>query len=161
MSDKQTLSVAILTLSDTRDSATDTAGQMISVRISELGWNLLEYALLPDDQPRIAEQLRQWSDTLAVDIILTVGGTGLSPRDVTPEATRQVITHEVPGIAEAIRAESWKIKHVTALSRAVCGIRGNTLILNLPGSRKGAIESLDIVSDVLPHAIHTMHGGGH
>lgn len=157
----QVLRIAILTLSDSRDVASDKAGLAVRQMIETAGWQQVAYQLLPDDRQQIASRLAAWADDEGIDVILTVGGTGLSPRDVTPEATRDVIEREVPGIAEAIRAESWKIKHVTALSRAVCGIRGNSLILNLPGSTKGACESLSFVIDLLPHAFHTMQGGGH
>jgi len=158
---ERTLRVGILTLSDSRDASEDRAGAAVREMVEAQDWQQAAYRLLPDDRDLIAATLRDWADGEGLDLVLTVGGTGLSPRDVTPEATREVIEREVPGIAEAIRAESWRIKHVTALSRAVCGIRGRTLILNLPGSTKGAAESLGFVIDILPHAIHTMHGGGH
>jgi len=158
---EQALRVAILTLSDSRDQTSDKAGHSVREMIEDAGWQQVAYELLPDDRELIANKLVAWADQMSVDVILTVGGTGLSPRDLTPEATRDVIDREVPGIAEAIRADSWKIKHVTALSRAVCGMRSCTLILNLPGSSKGATESLSFVMDILPHAVHTMHGGGH
>ncbi len=158
---QQPLNVGVLTLSDSRDASEDRAGAAILAMIKAQGWQQKAYALLPDERHLIVRTLTSWSDEEHLDLVLTVGGTGLSPRDVTPEATRDVIEREVPGLVEAIRAESWKIKHVTALSRAVCGVRGTTLMLNLPGSTKGAVESLGFVLDVLPHAIHTLHGGGH
>lgn len=111
------------------------------------------YRVLPDDRAAIAEQLRVWADSDDVDIILTTGGTGFSPLDVTPEATRDVIEREAPGLAEAMRAASLAISPHGMLSRAVCGIRGKVLIVNLPGSPKGAVENLRVILPALPHAV--------
>jgi molybdenum cofactor synthesis domain-containing protein len=113
-------------------------------------------SLLPDDQSAIREQLISWADGGDVDVILTTGGTGFSPRDVTPEATRAVIDREAPGLAEAMRAASLKVTPHAMLSRIVTGIRGKTLIVNLPGSPKGAVENLQVILSVLPHAIQLL-----
>ena len=111
------------------------------------------YRVVPDDRARIAATLRNLSDTMGAALILTTGGTGFAPRDVTPEATRDVIEREAPGLAEAMRATSLAITPHAMLSRIVCGIRGRTLILNLPGSPRAAQENLDAVLPVLPHAL--------
>lgn len=111
------------------------------------------YRVLPDDRAAIAEQLRAWADSDEIDVILTTGGTGFAPLDVTPEATRDVIEREAPGLAEAMRAASIAISPHGMLSRAVCGIRGKVLIVNLPGSPKGAVENLRVILPALPHAV--------
>jgi molybdenum cofactor synthesis domain-containing protein len=110
-------------------------------------------ALLPDEESAIREILTSWADSNEMDLILTTGGTGFSPRDTTPEATRAVIERETPGLAEAMRAASLKITPHAMLSRIVTGIRKKTLIINLPGSPKGAVENLQVVIPVLPHAV--------
>ena len=120
------------------------------------GWLASARDIVPDDRERIAAALRVWSARGDIDVILTTGGTGFAPRDVTPEATRDVVEREAPGLAEAIRAASLKITPHAMLSRAVSGIRGRTLILNLPGSPKGAVESLQVVADVLEHAVQLL-----
>jgi molybdopterin adenylyltransferase len=112
--------------------------------------------LLPDDASAIRDLLAQWSDSGEVDVILTTGGTGFAPRDVTPEATRAVIEREAPGLAEAMRAASLKITPHAMLSRIVVGIRKRTLIVNLPGSPKGAVENLQVILTVLPHAVQLL-----
>ncbi|HSA99002.1 MAG TPA: MogA/MoaB family molybdenum cofactor biosynthesis protein, partial [Anaerolineales bacterium] len=121
------------------------------------GWSLVKQALLPDDESAIRAMLTSWADSGELDVILTTGGTGFSPRDVTPEATRAVIEREAPGIAEAMRAASLKITPHAMLSRVVAGIRKRTLIINLPGSPKGAVENLQVVTAVLPHAVQLLH----
>jgi molybdenum cofactor synthesis domain-containing protein len=126
-------------------------------RIQAEGWSVVKQALLPDDEPAIRADLIAWADGGEVDVILTTGGTGFSPRDVTPEATRAVIQREAPGLAEAMRAASLKITPHAMLSRIVTGIRGRTLIINLPGSPKGALENLQVVLPVLPHAVQLLH----
>jgi molybdenum cofactor synthesis domain-containing protein len=114
-------------------------------------------SLLPDDEPSIRGMLVAWADSGELDVILTTGGTGFSPRDVTPEATRAIIEREAPGLAESMRAASLKVTPHAMLSRIVTGIRGKTLILNLPGSPKGAVENLQVVIPVLPHAVQLLH----
>ena len=122
---------------------------------------LIQYDMIPDDLNQIREKLTYYADQLQVDLILTTGGTGFSPKDVTPEATREVIQKEVPGIAEAMRMESFKITKAAMLSRGIAGIRGKTLIINLPGSSKGVSESLDVILSELPHAVWAMTGAEH
>ena len=118
----------------------------------------VEYVIVPDDEKEIANTLIRFCDELKVDVVLTTGGTGLAPRDVTPEATKSVIEREVPGIPQAIREYSLKITDRAMLSRAVSGIRKSTLIINLPGSPKAVRESLEIVKPVLAHAVETLSG---
>ena len=122
------------------------------------GVEIVETSVLLDDRDRIESELRRLADTLAADLVLTTGGTGLSPRDVTPQATRAVLDYEVPGIAEAMRAATRVAVPSAILSRQVTGVRGRTLVLNLPGSPRGAVECLEAVADVLPHAVATLHG---
>jgi molybdenum cofactor synthesis domain-containing protein len=119
---------------------------------------LVKEALLPDEESAIREILASWADSGEMDVILTTGGTGFSPRDVTPEATRAIIDREAPGLAEAMRAASLKVTPHAMLSRIVTGIRKKTLIVNLPGSPKGAVENLQVVVPVLPHAIQLLQG---
>jgi molybdenum cofactor synthesis domain-containing protein len=118
-------------------------------------------SLLPDDETAIRAILSEWADSGELDVILTTGGTGFSPRDVTPEATRAVIEREAPGLAEAMRAFSLKITPHAMLSRIVTGIRRKTLIVNLPGSPKGAVENLQVVLPVLPHAVQLLRDDPH
>lgn len=150
--------VGILTLSDrsARGERADESGPALARRIETEGWSALRQLTLPDDESAIRETLAQWADAGDLDLILTTGGSGFSPRDVTPEATRAVIEREAPGIAEAMRAASLKITPHAMLSRSVAGIRKRTLIINLPGSPKGAIENLEAVLPVLPHAVQLL-----
>jgi molybdopterin adenylyltransferase len=145
----------ILTLSDrsSRGERTDSSGPALAALIQAQGWAVVKQSLLPDEESAIREILISWTDSGEIDIILTTGGTGFSPRDVTPEATRAVIEREAPGLAEAMRAASLKVTPHAMLSRIVTGIRKRTLIINLPGSPKGAVENLQIVIPVLDHAI--------
>jgi molybdopterin adenylyltransferase len=117
---------------------------------------VVQTAVVPDVRSEIAETLMAWADEQGLDLVLTTGGTGFAPRDITPEATRTVIEREAPGLAEAMRAASLQITPHAMLSRAVAGIRGHTLIINLPGSPKGAVESLQTIAHVLPHAIELL-----
>jgi molybdopterin adenylyltransferase len=153
-----TLRFGILTASDrsARGERSDTSGPALSRLIQEQGWSVNRQALLPDDQTAIRDLLASWADGGELDVILTTGGTGFSPRDLTPEATRLVIEREAPGLAEAMRAASLKITPHAMLSRIVTGIRKRTLIINLPGSPKGAVENLQVVLSVLPHAIQLL-----
>jgi molybdopterin adenylyltransferase len=116
-------------------------------------------AIVPDEQEQIASTLREWSDTYCLNLVLTTGGTGLAPRDVTPEATRTVIEREAPGIAEALRAISLQYTRMAMLSRGIAGVRGRTLIINLPGSPKAVKECLEYLLPVLSHAINLLVGG--
>lgn len=155
------LTFAIVTCSDTRSEKEDTAGALLQERIKEAGWTCASYTVVKDERADIAAAIAAAADIPEVDIVLTCGGTGLSLRDVTPEATRDVCDREVPGIAEGMRAYSLAITNRAMLSRAVCMQRGTTLVINLPGSKKAAAENWDGVKDVLEHAVSMMHGGGH
>lgn len=160
-SSEPSLGFALITCSDTRDEAQDSAGAALKQRIAEKGWKCLSYELVRDDRAEISDALVRAADIPEVDVVLTCGGTGLSLRDVTPEATRDVCDREVPGIAEGMRAYSLTITPRAMLSRALCMQRGTTLVLNLPGSKKAACENWDGVVDVLPHAVSMMAGCGH
>lgn len=146
----------ILTLSDrsARGERPDESGPLLARIVRErLGAQVEAQAVLPDERAAIEQTLRAWADGLDLDLVLTTGGTGFAPRDVTPEATRAVIEREAPGLAEAMRADSARQTPHAMLSRAVCGIRGRTLIVNLPGSPRAARENLAVLLPVLPHAI--------
>ena len=153
-----TIRFGILTLSDrsSRGERADSSGPALSSLIQAEGWSVVKQSLLPDDETSIREILANWADSGEVDIILTTGGTGFAPRDITPEATRAVIERESPGLAEAMRAASLKITPHAMLSRIVTGIRKKTLIVNLPGSPKGAVENLQAITSVLPHAVQLL-----
>ena len=150
-----TLRFGILTLSDrsSRGERADSSGPALARLIEAQGWYVAKQSILPDEESAIREILVNWADGAELDVILTTGGTGFSPRDVTPEATRAVIEREAPGLAEAMRAASLKITSHAMLSRIVTGIRKKTLIINLPGSPKGAVENLQVVLPVLSHAV--------
>jgi molybdopterin adenylyltransferase len=153
-----TIRFGILTLSDrsSRGERTDSSGPALADLVQAEGWSVVKQSLLSDNESAIREALVSWADSGEMDVILTTGGTGFSPRDVTPEATRAVIQRETPGLAEAMRAASLKITSHAMLSRVVTGIRGKTLIINLPGSPKGAVENLRVVIPVLPHAVQLL-----
>ncbi len=152
------LRFGILTLSDrsAKGERADASGPALADLIRAQGWSVAKQSILPDDESAICTALTAWTDSEEVDVILTTGGTGFAPRDVTPEATRKVIKREAPGLAEAMRAESLKKTPHAMLSRAVAGIRGRTLIINLPGSPKGAVENLQTVLPVLSHAVQLL-----
>lgn len=154
------LTFAIITCSDTRDESQDTAGAALKECIVQKGWSCISYALVKDERADIAAAIVAAAD-LGANVVLTCGGTGLSPRDVTPEATRDVCDREVPGIAEGMRAYSLRITPRAMLSRALCMQRGSTLVINLPGSKKAACENWDGIVDILPHAVSMMAGCGH
>ena|SRR5208283_622682 len=152
------ITIAVLTLSDkgSRGERADQSGPLIAEIIKDTG-TVDYYDVLPDDREMIRNRLLEY--TGKVDLILTTGGTGLSPRDVTPDATLDVIDRQVPGIAEAMRMEGMKKTGRSMLSRAVAGVKGQTLIINLPGSPKAVKENLEIILDVLPHAVEKIKGG--
>lgn len=145
----------VLTISDScsRGEREDLSGPAVAALLVSIGAKVLKNDILPDDQTQIAAALESLADSREVDLIVTTGGTGFAVRDVTPEATREVIEREAPGLAELMRAESLKITPLGALSRSVCGIRGRTLIINLPGSVRGARENLEAILKLLPHAV--------
>ncbi len=153
--------VGILTISDrsSRGERPDVSGDVIVDILARLGEMESTYAVVPDEQALISGKMVEWADNRIVDVIVTTGGTGLGPRDVTPEATLAVVDRLVPGMAEAIRAESLKKTPHAMLSRAVCGIRGSCLIINLPGSPKAVRECLETILPALPHAVDTLRGG--
>ena len=150
----------ILTISDrsARGERLDTSGPALDAVIVAQGWTVANTAIVPDDVGEIARILTVWADSGELDVILTTGGTGFSPRDVTPEATLSVIDRQAPGISEAMRAASLQVTPHAMLSRAMAGMRAGTLIVNLPGSPKGAVENLQVVLPVLPHAIQLLRG---
>ena len=152
------LRFGILTLSDrsARGERADSSGPALARLIQAEGWSVAKQSILPDEESAIREILVNWADSAELDVILTTGGTGFSPRDVTPEATRAVIEREAPGLSEAMRAASLKITPHAMLSRIVTGIRKKTLIINLPGSPKGAVENLQVILPVLSHAVQLL-----
>lgn len=151
--------VGIITASDkgSRGEREDISGQTIADMIKEIG-EVCQYLIVPDDERALSSAMKDMADNQGIDLILTTGGTGLGPRDVTPEATLAVIDKIVPGIAEAMRAESLKKTSRAMLSRAVAGVRGRTLIINLPGSPKGVRECLEVVLPALDHGLAIMTG---
>lgn len=151
---------AVLTISDkgSRGEREDRSGVVIQEVVASLGGEVIAYEIVPDDTDQIQERLVTWSDHLKADVILSTGGTGLAPRDVTPTATLEVLDYEVPGLPEVMRAESLKKTANAMLSRMVAGVRGRTLIVNLPGSPKAVQECLDAIKAALPHAVETLRG---
>lgn len=163
-----TIRFGIITISDrsSRGERPDSSGPVLEEKVLAGGWQVEETIIIPDDLPTIRDTLARWADARRFDVILTTGGTGFSPRDVTPEATQAIIERPAPGIAEAMRAASLLITPHAMLSRAIAGIRASTLIINLPGSPKAALENLEVVLPVLPHAVqllqdHSASEAGH
>jgi len=154
------LNFGILTISDkgSRGQRHDESGMTIRDRLSLLGSDVIKYEIVPDEMDIITSKLSEWADKGDMDVILTTGGTGLSSRDVTPEATLAAVDRVVPGLAETIRAETFKKTPFAILSRAVAGIRGKCLIINLPGSTKAVRECLEVVLPVIPHAVEIIKG---
>lgn len=152
-------SIGIITASDkgSRGEREDASGRLIATMLQELG-QIRSYKVVPDDAEQISREMIIMADQLGVDLILTTGGTGLGPRDVTPEATLAVVDRHVPGIAEAMRAKSLEITSRAMLSRAVAGMRNKTLIINLPGSPKGVKECLEVILPALEHGLAIMKG---
>lgn len=150
--------VGVLTVSDrsAQGIREDASGPLLCEQLQERGWTVDKYDIVPDDENMVARVLREWCDDMELDLILTTGGTGFGRRDCTPEATLKVLSRQAPGLAEAMRRASMDITPHAMLSRAVAGIRRNTLIINLPGSPKGALENLQVVLPALPHAVQLL-----
>ena len=157
------IKIAILTVSDScaQGQREDISGQEIKTMLDKDRFEIFEKKIVADNREAIANELKYFSDKAGIDVVLTTGGTGLGPHDVTPEATASVCERIVPGLSEIIRIRGWKKTESAVLSRGIAGIRNKTLIINLPGSSKGVRESLEIILDVLPHAVEMMLGGGH
>ncbi len=155
--------VAVLTISDSvaHDERIDLSGPAVVQRCRELGWEVTSSLKCSDDPGQVRSHLRQLADSRRVDLILTTGGTGLGPRDNTPEATLDVAEKVIPGLAEEMRRKGAEQTPTAVLSRGVAVARHLSLILNLPGSPKGAVESLDTLAQLLPHAIQVLHGARH
>ena len=152
--------LGVLTSSDAgaKGERADTSGDAIVAMMTAAGFELALRDILPDERELIAARLADWCDGGDVDVIVTTGGTGLGPRDVTPEATRDVIEFEVPGIAEAMRAETLRITPLSMLSRSAAGVRAGCLIVNLPGSPKAVRETLEVAIEALPHGLEMLQG---
>jgi molybdopterin adenylyltransferase len=150
----------VLTLSDkaSRGERTDESGKVAAEMLESEGFTILRQEIIPDDRRRIIETLREWVDKVGLALIVTSGGTGLSPTDVTPQAMKKVLDYEVPGMAEAMRAESLKKTPHAMISRAMAGVRGSCLIINLPGSPRGVQENLSVVLPALKHALSKLGG---
>ena len=154
------VSVSILTVSDSTVAGTreDASGPALEERCRELGWEIVATGVVPDDEAVIADTLKEWADAGSARLILTTGGTGVAPRDVTPEATRRVLDREIPGLAELMRWKGLEQTKFSIMSRAVAGARKRTLIVNLPGSPDGAVFSLQTIETVIPHTVELLDG---
>lgn len=159
----QVLRAVALTVSDrcARGEQEDKSGVVLVELLRGIGAEIIAAEILSDDLELLTNRLRHYADRTDVDTIITTGGTGLAARDNTPEATRGVIEREVPGLSEAMRAETWQRVPTAMLSRAVCGTRGRVLIINLPGSPAGVRECFDVIKSVLPHAVALLRGAPH
>lgn len=157
------LRVALVTVSDSvhQRQRQDLSGPALRERCLALGWNVVSAQVVPDEASVLQARLIELTDSRAVDVVLTTGGTGLGPRDVTPEATEEICSRTVPGIAEVMREVGRRSNPRAALSRGVAGVRAQTIIVNLPGSPKGAVESLEAVAELLPHAVEVLGGARH
>jgi molybdopterin adenylyltransferase len=155
--------VKIVIVSDTvsAGSRQDLTGPALRERCEKLQWTAGEVSVVADDEHWLARLLTDFADSAEFDLILTAGGTGIGPRDVTPEGTVEILEKQLPGISERMRAEGIKHNPRAVLSRAVAGVRGETLVVNLPGSPRGAVESLDAIADILQHAVDVLHGARH
>jgi len=153
------LRFGILTVSDrsAHGERPDLSGPALVELVTAQGWQVERTAIIADDLVALRETLSAWADGGGLDVILTTGGTGFAPRDITPEATRLVIEREAPGLTETMRFESLKVTPHAMLSRALAGIRGKVLIINLPGSPRAAVENLQVALSVLPHAVELLH----
>jgi molybdenum cofactor synthesis domain-containing protein len=152
--------VAILTVSDAgaRGERLDASGDAIAAWVEQRGYTLAARLLVPDEAGQIADAIRRWADEDQADLVLTTGGTGLTARDITPEATRTVLEKEAPGIAEALRVTVYPRFHRAALSRGTAGVRGRTLVVNLPGSTSGVRDGLAVLDDLVAHAVGLVRG---
>ena len=152
---------AILTVSDkgSRGERKDTSGPQLHKQLTDASFSVELAEIVPDNEISISTVLSRWADQGNIDLIISTGGTGVSPTDVTPEATRSIIDKEIPGIAEAMRAASFAKTHHAVLSRGVAGIRGKSLIINLPGSERAAKENLGVILPCLKHALYKIKGG--
>ena len=157
------INAVVITVSDacSRGERKDESGAALVELLKEMGASVVATEIVPDDLDPLAEKLRQYADREDVNLIITTGGTGVAPRDNTPEATRAVIEREAPGLAEAMRMETLKQTPMSMISRGVCGLRSNALIINLPGSPAGVRACFAIVKPVLPHAIALLAGKPH
>lgn len=155
--------VSIITISDSVSTGEreDLSGKSLAEKCAGLGWEVISKSVVPDDEALIRTQLLALADSKKVDAVLTTGGTGVGPRDVTPEATSAVVTKQIPGLAELMRQTGLQKTRNAALSRAICGVRGECLIINLPGSPRGAVESFEAIALLLPHAVDVLHGARH
>lgn len=153
----------VITVSDrcSRGEATDTSGPAIVEMVTKEGYEVIHTEIIPDEKERIREVLIRCADEMKADLIFTTGGTGFSKRDVTPDVTKEVVERETPGIPEAMLFESLKVTPRAMLSRMAAGIRGDSLIVNLPGSEKAARENLGAILGTMEHALHMMAGNGH
>lgn len=155
--------VAVLTISDSvaRGEREDVSGPAVVAACRGLGWEVTSSLCVSDDAATIRQQLREWADSGRIDLILTTGGTGIGPRDNTPEATQGVADRVIPGLAEEMRRKGAEKTPTAALSRGTAAVRAKAIIVNLPGSPRGASESLDAVAHLLPHAVHVLNGARH
>lgn len=155
--------VSIITVSDSVSTGKreDLSGKSLAEKCTELGWAVISKSVVPDDEGLLRTQLLALAESGKIDAVFTTGGTGVGPRDVTPEATAAVVTRQIPGLAELMRQTGLQKTRNAALSRSIAGVRGECLIINLPGSPRGAVESFEAIAQLLPHAVAVLHGARH